>query len=283
MERFNIFVSLLVITILFGCSSSDNSVIPGTTPESGNLNTSGYDSLPVFVSDSDSQGNPAEGYGIMGLFELIFSEKDASLVPLRKSALEDVLEVVDITNFLSLAPCTDCVKIASVELDLDGNAVLSIGIRHPFGPGDPLKPPSGQNRADLHVFNVEGIVISNAAGTPFPGLGETTAGSYLKNADGLTGYLDASIDNLFATDATIHPYILHFDDYSAGNFDPLNPFGFESVTNPPPSGNLVMAMGSDYDYQDYVFDLNGMGNVDFIIAVGCTYAVSAASKSQRFS
>ncbi len=283
MSRINIFLTLLFITVLFGCSSSNNSVMPGMTPGSGSLDSSGYDSLPVFISDLDAQGNPADGYGIMGLFELVFSDENASLVPLRKSALEDVLEVVDITNFLSLAPCTDCVKIASVELDPDGNVLVSIGIKHPFGPGDPLKPISGQNRADLHVFNVEGIVISNATGISFPGIEATTAGSYLKNADGLTGYLDASLDHIFATDATVHPYILHFDDYSAGNFDPVSLTGFTSITDPPPSGNLVMAMGNDYDYQDYVFDLETMGNVDFIIAIGCTYAVSAASKSERFT
>jgi len=283
MSRTNVFLTLLFITALFGCSSSNNSIIPGMTPGSGSLDSSGYDSLPVFISDLDAQGNPADGYGILGLFELVFSDENASLVPLRKSALEDVLEAVDITNFLSLAPCTDCVKIASVELDPDGNAVVSIGIKHPFGAGDPLKPISGRNRADLHVFNVEGIVISNAAGISFPGIGATTAGLYLKNADGLTGYLDASLERIFATDATVHPYILHFDDYSAGNFDPESLTGFTSVTDPPPSGNLVMAMGSDCDYQDYIFDLDEMGNVDFIIAVGCTYAVSAASRSERFT
>jgi hypothetical protein len=57
--------------------------------------------------------------------------------------------------------------------------------------------------------------------------------------------------------------------------------GFESVTTPPPSGNLVMAMGCDYDYQDYVFQLDDRN--DFIFAVGCTYAVSSATKNQRFS
>ena len=278
----NIFPILLIITVLFGCSSANNSVLPGTPPQSDNPINSSYDTLPIYVSDSDSQGNPAEGYGIMGLFELVFKDENASLVPLRKAALEDVLEVVDVVHFLSLAPCFNCVKIESISLDLDENVVVSIGVKHPFSPGDPLKPISGQNRADLHVFNVEGIVISNSAGTAFPGLDETTAATYLKNADGLTGYLAASIDDLFASDATIHPYILHFDDYSFGNFDPLNPFGFASVTDPPPSGNLIMAMGSDYDYQDYVFDLEGSGTVEFVLAVGCTYAVSAGAKSQRF-
>jgi hypothetical protein len=44
-----------------------------------------------------------------------------------------------------------------------------------------------------------------------------------------------------------------------------------------------MAMGCDYDYQDYIFDLNALTDLDFVFAVGCTYAVSSASKHQRFS
>jgi hypothetical protein len=131
------------------------------------------------------------------------------------------------------------------------------------------------------VFNVEGTVVSNTTGITFVGLGETTAGFTLVNADGYTPYLDTVLDDIYPTDATVHPYILHFDDYTAGNFDSSNPMGFESVTNPPPSGNLVMAMGCDYDYQDYVFSIDGA--FDLIYAVGCTYAVSSASKNERFT
>ena len=37
--------------------------------------------------------------------------------------------------------------------------------------------------------------------------------------------------------------------------------GFESVTNPPPSGNLVMAMGCDYDVQDYKFNMDSITDI----------------------
>lgn len=43
-----------------------------------------------------------------------------------------------------------------------------------------------------------------------------------------------------------------------------------------------MAMGCDFDYQQYEFELTA-GDIDFIFAVGCTYAVSAASKGDRFT
>ena len=280
--RITIFILCIsVIAILSGCSRGTEPVLPGNAP----CIPLAYNSLPAGVTDYFTNGTPSAGMGALGLFQLEInpSDKSAELISLRQSALTDVLEVVDITNFLKLAPCYDCAKISSVALDSDGNIVVSIGIKHPFGVGDPFKPITGKNRGDLHVFNVEGIVISNTPGTSFMGLGEAIAGFELVNADGYTGYLDNVIDAIYETDATIHPYKMHFDDYSEGNFNASYPTGFESVTDPMPSGNLVMAMGCDYDYQDYIFSLDDDSEFDFIFAVGCTYAVSSANKHQRFS
>ncbi len=260
-----------------GCSHGDNPTTPAANFDSINY-------LKVGISERFPDGSPASGVGVLGLFNLSIdpSKAAAELVSLRNTALTDVLEVVDITNFLQMAPCYDCARIGSVSLDDDSNLVVSIGIKHPFDLGDPAKPITGRNRADLHVFNVEGTIVSNVAGDSFTGLDETVAGFRLLNADGYSGYLDGILDGIYQTDASIHPYILHFDDYSAGNFNPSNPMGFASVTDPPPSGNLVMAMGCDYDYQDYVFDLSS-NPIDFIYVVGCSYAVSAASKGERFT
>jgi hypothetical protein len=271
-------IPILILILLAGCSGK---VVPTTPDNPGTLE--GISSLPVGVVTVNESGTVSEGMGALGLFSVHFDPGNmtAEITGLRKSSLTDVLETVDITNFLRLAPCTDCVKLRSVSYDSDGHPVLTIGIRHPFGEGDPLKPISGRNRGDLHVFNVEGIVISNTGAESFIGLAESISSLALLNADGYTGYLDEALDGIYPTDATVHPYITHFDDYSAGNFNASNSMGFESVTTPPPTGNLVMAMGCDYDYKDYVFDIDDP--VDFIYAVGCTYAVSAASKIQRFT
>jgi len=272
-----IIVSVIFIILFEGCSLNHN---PVTLSQ---LNINEASTVPVGVTDRFPDGSPAGGAGVLGLFDLRIdpSNPSAELVSIRQPALTDVLEVVDITNFLQIAPCTDCVKIKSVRLDSDSNVVLSIGIKHPFPVGNPYEPISGRNRADLHVFNVEGIVISNLPVINFPLTGEKIAEFGLVNADGYTGYLDDSLDTIYPNNATIHPYILHFDDYSQGNFNPANPMGFQSVTDPPPSGNLVMAMGCDYNYQDYTFKIDGP--VDFIFAVGCTYGVSAAKKIDRFN
>lgn len=274
------FFLLLLLAVSINCSSVINPTQP-SNPDSHSNNQ-----ICVGVSDRFPDGTPAGGFGVMGIFTLDINSANLSveLIPVRSSNLTDTLEVVDITNFLTMAPYNNCAKIDSISLDINSNIVVSIGIKHPFGIGDPLKPISGRNRGDIHVFNVEGIVAAQDDSTSnFPTIGKTIAASKLLNASGYTPYLDAVLDNaVFQTDADIHPYILHFADYSSGNFDRSNPMGFESVTNPPPCGNLVMAMGCDYDYRDYVFapDANKM---TMTFAIGCTYAISSASKSQRFS
>jgi len=281
MRRLYLMLPTIIIFMfsIIGCSIADNPLESSAYPKE----KPSFDCLPVGISDYSPDGSIAGGTGTLGLFNLLIDSSNltAELTSLRKGSLKDVLEVVDITNFLQLAPCTDCAKIKSVSLDADSHLVVSIGIRHPFDVGNPLEPITGLNRADLHVFNVEGIVVTDTIGTSFPDLGETTSGLKLLSADGYTDYLDDSLDEIFPTDASVHPYVLHFDDYSAGNFDAGNPMGFATVTDPPPSGNLVMAMGCDYNYQDYVFDLDS--SVNLIFAVGCTYAVSCASNSQRFN
>lgn len=274
-----ILFSLIIIT---GCSGvSDVSLDPVTAPQ--NQEISGE--FPVGVSDYFANGKPAAGMGMLGLFEVNIDPVglSAEIHPVRQTSLTDVLETVDITVFLQNTPCTDCVILDSLNIILPDEVSLSIGIKHPFPAGNPIEPISGRNRADLHVFNVEGILISSEGAINFPGLANSIADFKLLSADGYTGYLDEALDDIFPTDANLHPYVLHFDDYSEGNYDPSSATGFTSVTDPPPSGNLVMAMGSDYDYQDYIFKLGPNERISFRLAVGCTYAVSAAIKSERFS
>jgi hypothetical protein len=278
--RIAILMILLMSLTLAACSSPD--------PVSTNNSTDNENitSIPVMMINQSSDGI-TEGAGLMGIFSVSIdsSSLKGELSSIRNSSLDDALEMVDISNFLRLAPCADCAKLMGIEMDSDENIVLRIGIKHPFGIGDPLKPVSGRNRADLHVFNVEGTVIfsDSSSSTDFYGLSSVVEPSYLVNADGYSAYLDFAIDSIFPTEATLHPYILHFDDYSAGNFDPSNVTGFESVTTPPPTGNLVMVMGCDYDIKDYKFKVPDDESFQFMYAVGCTYAVSASSKSRRFS
>jgi len=279
------FLFAMLYIVLFAASCSSGGGVTAPAP-SGSSNFPGYDSLPVLASDYDTNGNPVSGWGVLGMFNLSGSLEsgDIELTPLRNTSFYDTLEVVDISNFLNLAPCTDCAKVESVELTSENQLQVNISIRHPFGVGDPLKPISGKNRADLHVFNVEGLIIANdSTETPvmFTGLGQTVGNVHLVNADGFSPYLDMVIDDIFPNTATVHPYKLHFKDYTIGNFDSASETGFTDIL--APTGNLVMAMGCEPDTQPYVFNLSGIDRLDFTYAVGCTYAVSSESKSMRFS
>jgi hypothetical protein len=207
---------------------------------------------------------------------------EGEMVPLREAMSKDVLEVIDITNYLAILPCNDCAKLHSVYLDSDENLVLDIGIRHPFAPGNPMHPPSATNRLDLHLFNVEGIVvIESGEYIEFTGFETSIDAKRLLNSSGYTGYLDDSLDSVFPTVADIHPYILHFRDYSEGNFDAINENGFTDLTDP--SGYLVMPMGCDEDIRSYVFNIEQDETLEFIFAIGATYGISADSPAGRLN
>jgi hypothetical protein len=269
-------VFLLLISIcIAGCSTMDSSSIQIPTSVKNTLPS------PSFQKDSD---NAVTGEGLWGVYEgyLDAEHAEASLTPYRDNA-SGVPESVetDITSFLKAIPCPDCVKIVGVKIDSEGHPVLKIGVKHPFAPGNPANPPTALNRLDLHVFNVRGFIVAdgNASLTDFEGTGLKVAGFDLLNADGMSNEFDTYWDDILATQSNLHPYILHFDDYSVGNFDPASPYGFTEITNP--SGNLVMKMGSDFDVQEYVFDLKSTQQFNFLYTLTASYGISSANKNQR--
>ena len=283
-HRTLIYASLLGIALLLfiGCSAS-NPV--DTAPE--NISNDSEFNSSILVSDRDINRNPTEGTGLLGVFHarIDLDSLSGEFAPIRTSASEDVLEIVDITNFLLLTPCFDCINLKSIAFNSDGNLVLEIGIKHPFRAPDLLYPPTAKNRADLHVFNIEGTIIleSNPADIiTCSNMGATVGPIVLVNADGYSPYLDSVIEPIMPTAANVHPYILHFDNFTKGNFWRSNECGFADIVNPV--GNLVMKQGSDWDYKEYEFNLNNLTEpFEFIYAVGCTYGISAENRDVRLT
>ena len=273
----------LLALMLTSCSSGGGITTP--SPDTSGFQASTYSDFPVAVSDWSTDGSPSGGTGMLGIFQahIDIANLSGELVPLRDGALADVIEAIDITGFLTVAPCYDCVKLESVALNLSGNLVLSIAIKHPFPMGNPSNPITAMNRADLIVYNVEGIIVTDGAGT-YNALGKSFHEPLLANSDGYTGYLDTSLDVILNTTTTIHPYILHFDDFTSGNYNvSSNPVtGFPPAPTEP-SGNLVMGQGADFDSQEYEFDIADDVSFDFIYAIGATYGIAAASKLERFT
>lgn len=284
----NIAIFTLMFLVVIGCSSRDSNPIAPPGDDSGVL--SGIDSTSVFpliVSDTDNSGNPLGGVGTMGCFfgSLNLNTLEASLMPLRESsnALNDSL-LVDITNFLAVTPCTDCIKLSGVALNESGNPVLTIGVKHPFAAGKKSEPPSPTNRLDLHVFSARGFIISDGVvGGGFKNfevLEEKIPAWRLLNACGYASEFDDKWDNFLDTEATLHPFILHFDDYAFGNFATGAESGFTNISMP--TGNLVMAMGCDYDYKDYVMQFPAdAGEVFyFMYSLNVSYGLSSQGKSE---
>ncbi|MCD6216800.1 hypothetical protein J7L05_02930 [bacterium] len=269
--------------MLTSCSSGGGITTP--SPDDSAFQASSYSDFPVAVSGWLADGSPSGGTGMLGIFQahIDIANLSGELVPLRDGALADVIEAIDITGFLTVSPCYDCVKLESVSLNSSGNLVLSIAIKHPFPMGNPSNPITSMNRADLIVYNVEGIIVTDGAGI-YNALGERYHEPLLANADGYTAYLDSSLDDILNTTTTIHPYILHFDDFTSGNY---NVSSHPETGFPPaptePSGNLVMGQGADFDSQEYEFDIAEDVSFDFIYAISATYGIAAASKLERFT
>lgn len=278
-------LSVLLITValnmfLFGCSSGTPAI-----PADENSNIDNF-KAPVLVSEWDSSGKPRGGMGLLGAFILNIDTNELSceISPIRSANLIDSLEVIDITNFLEIVPCRDCVRIGSIGIDSDNHLILSIGIKHPFPKGNPLEPLSGRNRIDLHVFNVEGLFALTEPSLPikhFINLDVEIAQKGLLNASGYSTYLDEYLETIVETQANAHPYMLHFRDYTQGNFSGFSDTGFLDVYNP--TGNLVMGQGCDYDYRDYIVDLDSNIRYKVLFAVECSYGVSTESFLDRFT
>jgi hypothetical protein len=273
--RFPLFILLLITAIWTGCGSSSNPLTPADNPPD-------YISQPDLVSSALPDGSRS---GMLGLFmgHLDRNSLTGELVPIRESMSKDVFEIIDITNFLTLEPCLDCARIKSVYLTDDNKLAVDIGIRHPFRAGDQSLPPSGKNRLDLHLFNVEGIFITESGeNISFPAFSTKLDKKHLLNPDGFTGYLDSALDSIYPTQASAHPYIQFFVDYSEGNYDPaVSPNGFTDVVNP--SGYHVMPMGSAEDVRTYILNLKEDESLEFMFAIEATYGVSADNHIQRLN
>ncbi len=270
---------IFTLLLLMSCSTS-----APTVPSDLICDSSDYNS-PILISNRDMNGNPTDGIGMLGAFFLNVETDPLSceLVPVRNASITDSLEVIDITNFLSLAPCKDCITIRNIGFNEDGQIVMSIGIKHPFDIGTLMEPISGKNRIDLHVFNIEGIFIlkGGTSGTIEFADNKIVKLGGLANPSGFTPYLAPYLYNIMPTIANLHPYILHFNAYHAGNYMPgFFDSGFSDVFHP--SGNLIMAQGSDYDFKDYTLDLENGYSYQVLFAVGCSYGISAFDYTERF-
>ncbi|MBU1023948.1 hypothetical protein KKB99_06665, partial [bacterium] len=269
----------ILLLVAFGCSKGN---VP-TAPEAESYDNINAD-LPLFVTSYDSEGMPSGGDAALGVFSVRVDTKtlEYEMTPLRNSAegSKDVLEVLSITNFVTGWPCKDCASLLEVGM-LDENRLnLLFGIKHPFPTPKPGEPGSAKNRADLHVFNVEGMLVLDDTAQNFPNIGIKVNQTFkVTNAEGYSGYLDDSLDEIMFTEADIHPYRTYFVNYGEGNYSPSNQYGFASLANP--SGYMVMKQGSLMDKRNYFVTFTPGAILDFLFVVQVSWGQSTKNYTQR--
>ena len=265
-----------------GCSSGKNPLTPQDPVNQAvnniNLHQSLPDSIPVaFTGDLPDGGRT--GYGVLGVFDARIDPVNLTgeLISRRKaSAIKDSF-VVDITNFLTITPCTDCLKITKIELNEENNLVVRFDIRHPFEHGTFAEPPSARNRLDLHLFDVFGVLHFPGTLISFPLFNKTVAPVSLVNADGYTGQFDSQIDPGFPTDANIHPYRVMSLNPTEGNFNPSSLCGFDPIN--APTGHNVLKMGGQAS-TDFEIANTGSDPVDFAMVITAAYGQSATKNTR---
>jgi hypothetical protein len=177
----------------------------------------------------------------------------AEIVPARNASKIGDYYDADLSQFLFVSPCENCLSINGIQVAPDKNIHLRIQMRHPF--------TNITSRPDLHGFDVRAIFI-----VPSPdfvtvplevtGLGGTTEDAristgFILNPDGYTSHFDEIIDDtryfLDSEDAPadLNPYLRFFESASMGTFDPQSPTGYNVMPVGPSTYERTVVISGD--------------------------------------
>jgi len=239
----------------------------------------------------------SSGSGILGVWQgRVASDGLTTLEPVAGrsgAALGDVY-IVNIDEYMGGGFCGDCVRVAGMGRPthdpVKGDTVEVIfEARHPIPLPPELPTPGPKDRLDLHVHDVQAILIAegNNVFTTKTKLirGENVLRpavrlnpSLLVNADGYTSQLDPDIDNYYPTNSNVHPYKILFEDPTNGNYNPaIAPInGYPDLRNP--TGHNVMPMGAGYRATPFQFFVAPNSVREFVMVVSCSYGISAQGR-----
>lgn len=271
---------LMLVAMVTACSSGGGSIIPD-----GPDGFSASSQLPVYLNPSTE--GVKSGTGVLGVYQIVIdnSSLNYDVVPLRYSSFVPREFETDLTLALTTSFCHDCFKVNGVTLNASENILLDVGVKHPFPQVTTLPAPRPQ-RPDLHVFDVEGIVVVEG-NTGFPRSGITLNPDFVVNPEGFTSVFDAAIDSLggsFTTAANAHPFkILSMGNYvnpsdDIGNYDPNSLNGYPSPSGiMNPTGFNVMKGGCDYFNTTYELKSEGT-STSFLFVVTCSFGEAAKGR-----
>jgi len=223
MRKLSILILMLSIILLFvGCSDSRNPVVPGESQDISSL------------SQSD-RTYP----GMLGAWKVLIDTKNmtAEIIPARNAAKIGDCFDADLSQFLTVSPCENCLSIAGIQVSPEKNIYLKLRMRHPF--------TNRTTRPDLHGFDVRAIfIVPGSDFTTVPMQVTTLDGTQedarismgsILNAEGYTSHYDELIDDtryfISSEDApaNLNPYLRFFESWSMGTFDPQNPTGYNVI------------------------------------------------------
>jgi len=273
-------ICLLAIFIIFaGCSNDTNSI--GVENQVSISDSFEYHSTPII---SHSVGGVTTYQAVFGIWEVAVdtSSMTADIVPPRNaSAIGNIFDA-DLSQFLEVSPCANCLTVDNIYLDSYGNLNIAFRMKHPF---DNITA-----RPDLHGFDVRGIFIGQTLfpQQTFPDIKVTrpdgteedaqTVSFFVLNADGYTSHFDELPTDpryfVGGQDLTgnLNPFLRFFEDYSTTQFDPNNPIG----------QNVMKVGGSSYA-RTAVFNMSEpyVGQFKFYFVADVSYGQSAVFANRK--
>ena len=268
-KLFQLLSLICLIFIFASCSNASNPTTPSTS-----ILPNQQEITSEMPGDLISDGKPLNPtHGVFGIWRVRIDTANmtAEIVPARNAQAIGNIFDADLSQFLEVSPCANCLTIPRVYLDGYQNLNMVVRMKHPFG--------NIATRPDLHGFDVRGIFIlpsdtTNADIKVMRPAGVEEDASYstqLLNADGYTSHFDelASDARYFigGTDVigNLNPFLRFFEDYSTPPFDPH-----------APAGQNVMPVGSgNYDRTAVFKKLDPGSILDFYIVADVAYGQSA--------
>jgi hypothetical protein len=271
----------VVLIFLIGCSSNSTPTIPGSENQATGNDEVTADYAPIITHSANGVTSYQGAFGAWKI-GIDSDTMSAEILPSRNSAKIGDIYDADLSQFLEVSPCADCLEIGSLRIDGYGNLLLEMRLKHPF--------KNFAARPDLDGFDVRGIFIVNDSEPTtidYPDIQITKPGGtvepakistmFVLNADGYTSHFDelATDQRYFIggqdVPGNLNPFLRFYEDYTTPAFDPANPVG-----------QNVMKTGVDYSSRVAVLSGDILeGATEFFFVADVSYGQSAVFANRQ--
>lgn len=270
-------IHFLIVAFIFliGCSNNSNPTAPGSENQAVGNNEFTSDYAPIISHSADGVTSYQGAYGAWKI-GIDSASMTAEVLPSRNSTAIGSFYDADLSQFLEVSPCADCLEIGSLRIDGYGNLLLEMRLKHPF--------KNFTARPDLNGFDVRGIFIADdldAINIDYPDIEVTRPGGtvepakistmFVLNADGYTSHFDELVtdERYFIgghdVPGNLNPFLRFYEDYTTPTFDPANPVG-----------QNVMKTGASFSSRTAVLSGDILeGEVEFFFVADVSYGQSA--------